>query len=182
MGATVVYLLPELGDLVPQTYAARARAVLIEMEVIDAEPMDFDPMFFPPGEASLAPFDNEVDWTSGFESCGIYGNGRAALVPNDPAVDPCCPKCGVNVSELYYEVVNDAAEFEPDKPEADLRVRCPRCAEDYRLDQLVDDVGIFLVNAYVAFDDIPGALKREWLAAFDKSMRVSHRVIEYWYT
>jgi hypothetical protein len=182
MGKTTVYLLPDLGSVAPTEYAQRVKALLVELEIIWGEASDELPDFYPPGDKSLAAFENTVNWEAGFENCIIYGSERKQDVPQDPSVYPRCPNCSTDVTDVYYQTINDADEFEPDKPDDELRVKCPNCAGEHRLDQLVDDKGIFLVNAYVNFDDIPGSLRPEWLSDVDKRLGITHRCIEYWYT
>lgn len=182
MGTTAVYLIPDLGDVAPTEYARRVKTLLSVYRIINAEPAADYPDIYPPGAESLAPFSNDVGWGSGFEHCIIYGSSRVSVVPTDPAVFPHCPACSADVSDAYYETINDAVEFEPEKPDNELRVRCPNCGGEYRLDQLVDDTGIFLVNAYVDFDDVPGSVRREWLDDFESRLGLKHRCLEYWYT
>src|SRR5262245_44960801 len=151
MGTTTIYLLPELLGLDPAEYASQAVSVLIAWGVIDPEPDPDDPGFYSAGDASLVAFEAAEGWDTGFEVCIVYGSSRVSVVPTDPAVSPRCPRCSHDVSETYYDTVNDAWEFEPEKSHDTLRVRCGGCGTEHRLDQLVDDVGIFLVNAYLNF-------------------------------
>jgi hypothetical protein len=182
MGSTTIYLLPDLRGRDPAEYASQAVSVLSAWGVIDPEPDPDDPGFYGPGDASVVPFEEAEGWDSGFEVCIVYGSSRACVVPTDPAVSPRCPRCSHDVSETYYDTVNDAWESEPETPPDTLRVRCGGCGAEHRLDHLVDDVGIFLVTAYLNFDDVPGGIRPEWLAALDERLGVNHRCVQYWYT
>jgi hypothetical protein len=81
----------------------------------------------------------------------------------------------VSVASEYYEFINDDKVEEP--------FACPTCGYTCRVDGLLDDVGIFIRNFWVCFDDTNGAkVKADWLQDLSADLGIALAVKEYWYT
>lgn len=181
MGTWSTYLIPESVQLQPEHYLATVKAALQKFGVIGERQYGDNPNCFSAGPQSLDPFENEIGWKTGFEYCSLYGNSRIEVVPQDPSAEPKCPCCTADVHEQYYEVVNGGEDDQEPNYESATITR-GACGRSSRLDQLKDEVGIFLTNTYINFDDVPGRMRTNWLAKFEAETGIKHRVLEYWYT
>ena len=200
MGWSDVYLIPDASSAAagqpladPRRYAERAAQVLTGMRVIDG-PYDDDEGWYAAGDASLAPFDREEvsadDYPEGvvavddlgFEACIIYGKPDLTLVPLGEECQPQCPRCGEDVGEAYFTLVEAIVDREPSAPSfAEARVACPACGGSFRFNELRDALGsgIFLVNRYVNFHESVPRVRPEWLATFNGAMGVVHTAHVY---
>lgn len=182
MGAYTVYLIPVTDDLPAKAYRKAVVRTLLDMGAIDDEE-DEEEGGFPPGPRSTDLLTKKGRAIDAFEACEVYASRKPRLVPQVPAVSPSCPNCRQTLEDEFYEAVNaaeDAAEDEPNY--AAIRVTCPQCKAAHSVDQLHDEVGIYLARKYVCLEDLQGAMNRRWLSAFIEQTGIKHQVHVYWYT
>jgi hypothetical protein len=184
VGHTTIYLLPEEA-VDPATYASRVLSVLTRWGVITEDHYDGQPTWYCAGHNSCTPF-LEADEDFGFEYCIITGTSHVEVVPQDPAVQPRCPFCLGDLSDIYYEAINDIEDeydgAEKSKQYLDARLGCSTCSHQSSLTELKDDVGIFLSGTWINFEDVESELRPEWVEQFNRETGWRHRVLTYWYT
>jgi hypothetical protein len=181
VGCFCLYLLPTTAVSKPREVVRKAVSILAEQRIIWADPADTQQLTeghfsFGCGENAHRAFDMETAAEAiPFETCFLFGAESPDVVPQCPGVDPKCPKCGGNVSSEYYEFVNEEKVAES--------FRCPHCGNTCRIDQLVDEAGIFITTLYLCFDDTDGEqLDAEWLREFSGRLGIQLIAKEYWYT
>jgi hypothetical protein len=132
------------------------------------------------GEDGGVAFDVDAGATcAAFQTCYLFGAKQPDIVPQFAAVDPRCPQCNKNVASDFYQFINDD-HFEDNVEEP---FQCPSCGYTCRVDNLKDDVGIFISTFYVCFDDTNGSkIKADWLRTFSSELGIMFAVKEYWYT
>jgi hypothetical protein len=185
VGNLSIYLFPE-EDVDPVAYGPRVKQALLAMKVIDDETYEH-PNWWVAGESSADAFEDPSDET-GFEYCIVYSSPFVELIPQDPAVFPKCGACGAEVSDEYYELVEDLEEKYGNSPALkgsqllQASLRCPGCSAVVALENLVDPQGIYLKRTWVNFEDASGPLRDEWLKRFETATGWKHRAVQYWHT
>jgi hypothetical protein len=186
MGNTTVYLLPEGPSIDPRAYRLRVKKVLQRFGVIGNERYDGEPNWYVAGPNSNQPFAALADHEIGFEYCIIYGSVNVEVVPQDPAVQPHCPSCDADLSQPYYDLINDIEMTYSGRAKSrkhlSSRISCTKCTHASSLPELKDSVGVFLSGTWVNFEDIQSELRPEWLTEFNMQTGWQHRALTYWYT
>ena len=121
-------------------------------------------------------------WASrAFDHLDIHQSRLPYIIPQDPAIEPTCPACGADMSEAFYDTVN---EIEDEGQEVDWRgvkVTCSRCRQEFAITALKDRVGVFCACEYLYFADV----EVDDLRAFETQLQkiLSHAEVKsYWYT
>src|SRR5262245_5598745 len=179
MGCYCLYLIPADELKAPRQAVRDAKSLLTEQGIVRRPPKgkdEFAPGHFryDLGNNSLVAFDLEANppWPA-FETCFLYGDERPEVVPQFAAVAPRCPRCGAGSD--YYEFINAGHVEEP--------IECRACGHRCRIDELKDDVGVFLSKFYICFDDTNGSqLKPTWLQELSTRLGIPFVVKEYWYS
>jgi hypothetical protein len=186
MGTLSIYVIPE-QEIDPEAFRRTVKQVLLEMGVIEDENYS-EPNWWLAGESSASIFENGGGEDVGFEYCIVYGSPHVEIIPQDPAELPSCPACGADVSEEFYDVINDIEERHEEEPGAKAEalegatVSCPKCRAASRITNLKADVGILLSRTWINFEDAPGSLRDDWLSKFNEHTGWKNRCLEYWYT
>jgi hypothetical protein len=185
MGSISIYLLPET-EVDPTEYGKTVKRVLLEMGIIDDENYEYE-NWWVAGSRSNTIFQ-EPGTDIGFEYCILYSSPHVELVPQDPAVFPRCPSCAAELSDQFYELINEIEENHAERPARkarayeDARLKCGTCGVSAALPDLKDDHGIYLHRTWVNFEDTPGSLRADWVREFSRATGWNHRAVEYWYT
>ena len=164
-------------------WAAKARAVLLEMGIIGEDDTDGT---FGNGDDSARAFEVEEDADEDdlpFDFGIIHAEPRAVFLPEAYSEPALCPQCRGQVdrelSALRWD--EDGEPLEIDLRSA--RITCPKCGRQLKLDELTDDWGqkFYVSDAFVEFSDsrLP---TEEWVKEFNQRMGVEHEVMEYGYT
>jgi hypothetical protein len=180
MGNNAIYLMPFGSQLSAAEYAARAKAVLMENEVI-SEP-DEDGIFYI-GKRSTEPFQREPDDDEfGFELGQIY-SGYFTVAPDEYVDGVSCPRCEADMTGEWASAIADEEGYRNKKDLREVRVMCPKCGSGFRPDEVKGDAldRFYLTDRFVSFWNVRWP-KREWLTDFDRRMECVHEVFEYGWT
>ena len=87
----------------------------------------------------------------GFDHLGVH-ESRLPWISflQDPAIDPTCPGCGADVREVFYDTVNGIEDEGQEVDYREVKVRCPRCRQEFLITALKDRVGVFCARGYLA--------------------------------
>jgi predicted RNA-binding Zn-ribbon protein involved in translation (DUF1610 family) len=183
MGTIARYLIPIDSKLSAPEYGNKAKAALLQMEII-FEAEDAPEGLFYNGEKSKEPFQIEPgDDECGFESAGIFPSPHFILVPDEYVDGVSCPKCNADIIERWISEVRDDDGQRVEHVSSDVRILCPSCGAVLRLDQVKGETAakFYMTDRYVCFWDAR-PFKPDWVAEFDRQMECHHETFDYWQT
>jgi hypothetical protein len=92
----------------------------------------------------------------GFDYLGVRIGARPKFIPEDPAILPRCPKCNEDLSDPWYEVLNDEFDRDMEQDWRTPQATCPRCQWRGSLLDVVDEggVGAFARREFIFLSDV----------------------------
>jgi hypothetical protein len=176
-----IYLVPEAGCSDPVATRAEITRLLQEEGIISTQQDYFyraseHGACYVVSDNSRAAFtfdENEVG--AAFELCEIYGHARATTVPQGEPVEPRCPACGADFTEVYNDFICS-------KQDVRTPLACPSCHARSRLDALKGEPPIFITNLFLCFFENAGwsTIKPDWLDQLNRKTGMRFRAVTYW--